>query len=737
MRSARLAVALASLTGLIVAAPTPASYADPTGTVALTRITVPATVAVRGASEAGLAYVTDSANGGYERWWLKAPGADPVPSQFSAQGHFAMAGRMLFDYTGPGVRYAIWDGPVHSCPDAGAAKAFLPTGWAYVDTSDDSVKVVDAPSAGCTARTFLAATAEDRPLRVFAGDASGLVVLVAHSGAPRATLSYYPNADPSHPIALDTPLEPTEIYGGTKIRGGVMLVYGAGSSGGERTWRVPVDGTPATELPATPDPYWESTTASANAQLVSDGLAVVSTPPSAVNVLRGVTGAVVSDGTFFYTTGTPADPPGIYARKAVPGNAELVVAAPTTKYPTKQYGVALTPGRVYYTNWNGQQIDFYHHLYDAETRAVSVRPGSVSVGAEQQIGSASEFASLSASAGRMVFDGNLQRTYSGALVRAKAPEASPPTLSGNRWLVAWGYESSATTYRTMYDVRTGRVASTSTWPQGAQDLFGNYLFYERGDGTVRLRNLLTGAESVSARPNVRLGAVAIHSHWEAWVTGCDPQHPDCAQVLTIRDLSTGAVRRFNTRGTLTLEMSGGYLALDAIWSTTRTLRVIRLSTGQVSVIGTLPHSAFEGSVKPESSPQRQFDVEDDLLGWIDVNHAAKLVRLAPFADPPRYLGNVIAPASFSTRWSMALPVSAALPSCLVTIYKGTTKVRILNCANTNGMVAVTWDGKTGSGATLPAGQYQYRVSGKDKDGYWLRNYDGSTRAVSGPITKTA
>ncbi len=106
-------------------------------------------------------------------------------------------------------------------------------------------------------------------------------------------------------------------------------------------------------------------------------------------------------------------------------------------------------------------------------------------------------------------------------------------------------------------------------------------------------------------------------------------------------------------------------------------------------------------------------------------------------DPPHYLGNSIAPASFSTRWAIAVPVSKALPTCTVTIYRGTTKVRILNCANTIGMVSVVWDGRTGGGAVLPAGTYTYRVSGRDDDGYWLRHYDGTLRAVAGTVTKTS
>ena len=154
------------------------------------------------------------------------------------------------------------------------------------------------------------------------------------------------------------------------------------------------------------------------------------------------------------------------------------------------------------------------------------------------------------------------------------------------------------------------------------------------------------------------------------------------------------------------------------------------------MIGRLPANSHDPYDELALTPPRHFDLEDEVIGWLDENHYGKVAHLASFIDPPRYLGNVIAPASFKTTWSIALPVSKALPSCTVTIYRGTTKVRILNCANTTGMVAVTWNGRTATGAILPTGTYTYRVSGRDEDNYWLRNYDGRLTTIDGTITKT-
>jgi hypothetical protein len=745
MRSRQITVAVALTAGLVIG-PMPSraeEAADPVGTVTLSERNEPSTIMVRGASEAGLLYATDSAVLGASQWWLKAPGAGAVKVSWQP-GWAALEGRMLFDFTGPLMRYSLWDGPVLSCPiSPSRTERFLPTGWAFLDRADGAVKVVDATASGCTTRTFLASTAEVQPVEVFAGDAGGLVILVRHADGS-TTLGYHPNGDPTHPILLDMPGSGVgDPHSRATVRGGaILLVSNTGPDGASRTWRIPVDGSTSTELPAGPDEDggdsggWTATTATGAARVGADGLSIVSSTGGPVHVLAGVTGQVASDGTAFYTTQAPGDPPGIYARRAVPGDPVLVVPLPDTMYPSVQYGIALSPGRVYYTSWNPPAP--YNSTYDVRMRTLSTGPGTVTVGPEQTVGTPAGFAALSASAGRLVYDGNKQRTYTASILTMNTIPAAPPEASGNRWLIRWDKTSgmSSTSGRSMYDVRTGRTASVTSWPQGAQDLFGNYLLYARSDGAVRLRNLLTGTETQPRAAGSPMAAVALHSRWAAWVTGCRAGDNTCAQTLTVRDLSTGATRNYGTRHTTSLDLSGGYLGFDATWTTTRVLRTVRLDNGAIAVIGRLPANSFDPYDELALTPPRHFDVEDEVIGWLDENHYGKVAHLASFIDPPRYLGNVIAPASFKTTWSIALPVSKALPSCTVTIYRGTTKVRILNCANTTGMVAVTWNGRTATGAILPTGTYTYRVSGRDEDNYWLRNYDGRLTTIGGTITKT-
>ena len=735
-RSVAAAVALiAMMTGFVQGAPP--ALADPPGTVELSELREPSTVRVWAATEAGLAYVTDSAAGGAAQVWLAAPGAPPVRAAFPAQfSRLAMAGRMLFDDRGPTVRYAEWDGPVRSCPVADlTARLFLPTGWAYIDRNrTGAVMLVDATPTGCVTRTFLAVSARARGYEVLGGDAVGLVVRTTYADGTVST-GFHHYADPTRPVILDGPtytwVESTRPQ--VQVQAGAVLL--AASTGSPaRMWRIPLDGTPATELPPEPDWEWQAMTSTATAQVSSAGFSVLAVGSTVARTVPGVTGWVASDGTRFYTTEANGEPPGIYERSVEPGSDHRVVAPPTTIHPTRQYGIALSPGRVYYTNWNGPAAAPAEQ-YDVMMRTVS-GSNSVVVGSEQTIREDVRYASVSASAGRLVFNGNLQRTYTGRILPMKTLAATPPEASGNRWLIHWHTDLvDSHSFRTMYDVRTGRTVAELSWPQGAQDLFGNHLLYARDDRSIRLRNLVTGAESQLRGVGEPIAAVALHTRWAAWVTACKPRDVLCAQKLTVRDLSTGRTRTFNTRWTTSLDLSGGYVGLDATWYTQRLLRVIRADTGAVTVIGSLPERASDGSGRA-AGPGRHFDLEDELIGWIDGTHIGRVARLPRTIDPPRYLGNAIAPATFSSTWSLAVPVSKALPRCTVRFYRGSTLVRVLNGATASGMVAVTWDGRTGSGAAVPARKYTWQVSGTDDDRYWLRDADGRLRVVSGTVTRT-
>lgn len=404
--------------------------------------------------------------------------------------------------------------------------------------------------------------------------------------------------------------------------------------------------------------------------------------------------------------------------------------------------IALSQGQVYLV-----RADAGGGIVPVVLRTVHRNAGQLELGWEQPVSVITGDNAIAASSGRAYFD-TRTRTYTGAIKPMGGRASMGREASGNRALVtdSSGPFLGHLFYDDQYDAKRAMPVNTGSydidvpqpppaWPQGPQDLDGSYVLRARTDGSVVRRDLQVGREIVVRPAGSRIQAVAIHGAWVAWVTGCAP-YTTCPQTLTIRNLSTGAVSTVATTGTFGLDISGGQLAYDARTDVTRELRTVRLGTSTVTTIGQLP-SVMLGSTPdyPETAP-RHFGVEDELIAWIDADGHGQLTPLAPSIDPPHYLGNGIAPASFSTRWAIAVPVSKALPTCTVTIYRGTTKVRILDCANTIGMVSVVWDGKTGSGATLPKGKYTYRVSGRDDDGYWLRHYDGTLSPVSGTVTKT-
>ena len=713
------------------------SSAEPVGTVNLTTLSVPSSIELLAGSEAGIAYRTDTVIGGASKIWLKAPGADPVQTSWVAPNGLLMVGRMMFEYRGATNRYSLWNGPVRTCDGWGRlGQVFLPTGWAYLDDDDNTVKVTTATDAGCTTRTFLSSTPDLHISRVFGGDANGLIIQT-YGAAATVPLGYYRFDDPQHPIALSSPsggLSPLDEIRPMLLSGALLAKGRPDPDSSPVIVRIPIDGSPYS-LAAIEGFTFTATATTIATTGYHGGFSTTPVGGGPVSTQDGITGTVASDGARFYTNAAPGEPPGIYARTAANAPATLVVGAPATMYPSKQYAIALSPGRVYYSD-HIRDVTRAGQPYAVRTRSVTAGPGTISLGAEQTVADAL-IAPLSASAGRLAFDGHRHRDPTGRISEVPTVLASPEA-SGNRWLAQWNYFYDFRTIsgRTIYDVRTGTTTPVSSWPQGPQDLFGNYLLHARSDGSIRLRNLLTGAETVPRGAGTAIGAVALHSRWAAWVTAC-ATHP-CAQTLTVRDLSTGSTRNLSVRGTRSLDLSGGYLGFDTVLTVTRALRTLQLTTGRVDVIGNLPANFDDGAAGDVNLlPPRHFDLEDELIGWIDPNHTGKLAHLPRFIDPPRYLGNVIAPASFTTTWSMALPVSKALPTCTVTILRGTTVVRVLDCANTTGMAAVTWDGRTSTGAVAPAGTYTYRASGQDDDGYWMRHYDGILRSVTGTMTKSS
>ncbi|MFC0626279.1 hypothetical protein [Kribbella deserti] len=404
---------------------------------------------------------------------------------------------------------------------------------------------------------------------------------------------------------------------------------------------------------------------------------------------------------------------------------------------TGTHAVAVQPGRISYSK-GGPNSEGWTR-FEVFTRTTSITAGKLVLGPEQKLLSDTQYAALSGSAGWLQYGGNQLRDSAGVITELPGLGSAPPQASGNRIMLRGRQFVGSPPTNWSWPTRIDLQTMTYTGRPEVAALFGNHMIHAAGNNNeaIVVADVVRNVRAVHYSGTTRIVAVAISGKWLAWVTGCPSTEP-CAQTLTIRDTAAKTQRTIATKGTTSLKLSGGYLAFDAKPGTQRELRTIKHGTSTQLAAGTLPASPNVGRpVDARDVTPDQFDLDDETLVWTDKDLAFKAVQLAPFINAPVYLGAAFAPSSMTTSWTLKLPVSKALPTCQVTIYRGTAKVRVFNCANTDGMVIETWNGKTSTGATLPKGTYTYRVTGQDADKYNLRNYDGTLTAVGGSITKTA
>jgi hypothetical protein len=118
-------------------------------------------------------------------------------------------------------------------------------------------------------------------------------------------------------------------------------------------------------------------------------------------------------------------------------------------------------------------------------------------------------------------------------------------------------------------------------------------------------------------------------------------------------------------------------------------------------------------------------------GWAGIRATA--LPKVPVA--PRFLGTPIAPAQFNVSaglWEADLPISKPLPNCVLTIRSGSSIIKQLNCATSDGSAVVRWDGTNRSGSAVPNGPYTWTLNGSDADGP-LRATDGSATPITGTV----
>jgi hypothetical protein len=139
---------------------------------------------------------------------------------------------------------------------------------------------------------------------------------------------------------------------------------------------------------------------------------------------------------------------------------------------------------------------------------------------------------------------------------------------------------------------------------------------------------------------------------------------------------------------------------------------------------------------PPSGTGHSAAVDGNILAFVPASGIASVFALPVYADQPRLLGSPAATPTVSGTqpWTARVVASRVLTTCQIEIRDAAhTLVRALSCLDPHAATTVTWDGKNTAGALVPDGAYTWRIVGA-ADGIPLADYDGSTAALSGPLT---
>ena len=425
--------------------------------------------------------------------------------------------------------------------------------------------------------------------------------------------------------------------------------------------------------------------------------------------------------------------------------------------------IALGPGAVAYSDNSSASLPVW-------SRTLTSAGGTLTAGSPSMLAGSSTGYGLSVSGLRSTY---LSTTTSGTTVtntldlsqpggspRTIAADASgaplstdlfngaEPTLSGMRVLysvINVGSTTTPTLWR-LYDVGSATTADLPSTGVVSYALWGDYLVWFTTSGAVERRDLATGVTTRIATISVPSGdtlsgRIAVWGDATVWGVGLFPTGGGGQISSSIGYLEVPAGATPGTPTTFAaplgdLVLSNGYLAYAAqIGSSPRPLTVVPLSGGSPV---TVTSQLFNGV-----NQSGQFSLDNSTVGWVDGSGATlgepEAAPLAHVANPPYYLGDGVAPASYllgGANWNAELVTSAPLTSCAVTISQGSTTVRTLACNATDlgvGDAQVSWDGTDTAGSVVAPGSYTWTLTGANGDGSLL-NSDGSTRAVSGTIT---
>ena len=769
--------------GMVAAGIGPAAAADPSGTIPLTSgdSQFGAERRLVGASAQGLVYTDASSS----TVWVKPTGeAAAVLPGFGMGGNVDVTGDLIvgWDYTSGSIRYQSIDGTVSGSgtydPLTEGVLGASATGWVLRNQDPTTIVHVNATTKSVT--TLAAPPPGEGWVYPFVGP-MGVAFSYYELASDQPAVSYTSLAAPATTTVigscdtLDCRIELNDVDGSAVVWLEEL------DSGGGNIVRQPLTGTGTTRipLPSGANPTSGRMTGTHFAIVGCNTSSSVYTVPLAGGEWTQATGTIsgllncafASDGSQFLfstTTEATAGQAGIYGL-APPGTSLAEIVATGAK-PIAARAVAVSAGRA---SWvDDEQTD--KPLWN---RSLSGSGNGMTSGAKSLVATHATSFGLSISGRRTVFT---REDGTGGMVTGGG--AATTVDDGVAWYTRNPLQISGTRVLARRDFNTWRIhdlaGGGATDLVGTDDLqlrdahlWGDTLAFSTanwaaGTGTVSVRNLLTGNDTVVAGPTVLedednlspanpSNTSALGEHISAWgdyvawdeitVRLVDPTCDSAAgycdtvsdTVMKYRDFRhMGPVRSLIVDASVQLAdvavtssqvVLAGQTRDDAGFSIS--LRGASLGSETTTALADLPMQCCMGGLG------RQLSIDGTKVAWLDRNSLPKVMSWGPDTGRPRFLGNGIAPTSVNTSnnvWNGEWVFSKPLPTCAVSIKSGGTTVRTLSCVTTDGSAVVAWDGKDGSGAAVPDGSYTWAINAADGTGAAF-DVDGTTNAITGPI----
>ncbi len=406
--------------------------------------------------------------------------------------------------------------------------------------------------------------------------------------------------------------------------------------------------------------------------------------------------------------------------------------------------IALSPGRIAYDDDQSAAVTTWTRVLGGTSATVTAGSatslGHPGAGTDIDVGGGAHLSISGANTASAGLSHSLSiRSPIRTTTLATKSVAEDVEMSGNRVV----FDTGAGPKSMLYDLRTGALTTISGAVSAS--VWGNYLAIAKADGSVWRQQL--GGHHAPVELRAPLPAkqrvsffVQVYSFgdfvaWQLEAAIATPpfqvSHDGYRNARTMAAAQSIPDTYFPRAATSDGLLEQHYAGDQVTYYLQRygsTKRVQVLSTPQTGLLAGNPN---------------QVAVDGDRIAWVDGTNHARVAPLpiATSPDPPRFLGDAQAPRTAKasglakTPWQAFIPLSAALTTCTVTIYAGSTAVRTLTCAKSDALLgdaAVRWDGKDSGGHALGAGSYRWQLSAANSDGTALAA-DGSAAAIRGRI----